>query len=95
MNGFKIWQSRWQQRIVGNDVFLCGPNLLQRLHSGQRGLRGLSAYSPIVSVWVSFLASRKYEVAWPPTFLYVYVRIFLATTLGGYVVYRSTKKVVR
>ncbi|MGA1974029.1 MAG: hypothetical protein ABSG92_00105 [Conexivisphaerales archaeon] len=48
-----------------------------------------------MSVWVSFLASRKYEVAWPPTFLYVYVRIFLATTLGGYVVYRSTKKVVR
>ncbi|MDG6933466.1 MAG: QueT transporter family protein [Nitrososphaerota archaeon] len=57
-------------------------------------LLGLSIYTLLVSLWVSFLIFRTYEVPWVPTFAYVFVGVFLATVVGGYAVYRAAGKVM-
>jgi uncharacterized membrane protein len=58
-------------------------------------LMGLFVYSLIVSTWVSYLVSITYNVGWLATFMYVFTGIFLATTLGGYAVFRSAKRVLK
>ncbi|MEM0075173.1 MAG: QueT transporter family protein [Nitrososphaerota archaeon] len=57
-------------------------------------LAGLTIYSLIVSLWVSFLISFVVHVSLLATFAYVLTGIFLSTTVAGYIVYKSARRIL-
>lgn len=55
---------------------------------------GLSIYSVILGAWVSFMISYIFRTPYLPTFAYVTVGIFIATTILGYLLYRVMDKLI-
>lgn len=55
---------------------------------------GLTIYSIIISAWVGFMISYIVKAPFIPIFLEVFAGVFLSTTVGGYIVYKSSKRVL-
>jgi len=55
---------------------------------------GLSIYSVILGAWVSFMISYVFNVSYLPTFVYVTIGIFIATSVLGYLLYKAVEKII-
>ncbi len=50
---------------------------------------GLTLYSLIISVWVSYMIALVYRTSFFYAFMYTFIGTFIATTILGYIVYKA------